>query len=86
MSRVVRFSFFTRSLNDKVNCDSFSKMTRQIINDGIMFNDNILVQVKQEYLDDLYGYQKRLCSLCYRYLKIFATTDKDDLDYVPKQC
>ncbi len=27
-----------------VNCDSFSKMTTQIGNDGIMFNDNILVQ------------------------------------------
>ncbi len=61
-------------------------MTRQIINDSIMFNDNILVQAKQEYLDDMYGYQKRSCSLCYRYIKIFATTDKNDLDYVPKQC
>jgi hypothetical protein len=27
-----------------VCCDSFSKMTTQIGNDGIMFNDNILVQ------------------------------------------
>jgi len=27
-----------------VYCDSFSKMTTQIDNDGIMFNDNILVQ------------------------------------------
>jgi hypothetical protein len=71
-----------------VNCDSFCKIATQIGNDGIMFNNNILVQAKQEYLDglfDLYGYQKRLNSFCHRYIKVFATTDKDDLDYVPKQ-
>jgi hypothetical protein len=45
-----------------VNCDSFSRITIQIRNDGIMFNNNILVEANHEYLDnlfDLYGYQKR---------------------------
>ncbi|CAF1176701.1 unnamed protein product [Rotaria sp. Silwood1] len=51
-------------------------------------NENILIQAKQEYLDgrlDLEGYQKRLRSLCYRYINVFDTYDKDDLDYEPKQ-
>ncbi|CAF3841983.1 unnamed protein product [Rotaria sp. Silwood1] len=52
-------------------------------------NENILIQAKQDYLDgllDLYSYQSRLRSLCYRYIKVFAETEKDDLDYIPKQC
>jgi len=72
-----------------VNCDSFSKITIQIRIDGIMLNNNILVEAKQEYLDslfDLYGYQKRWSSLSYRHIKAFARTDKDDLNYVPTQC
>ncbi len=36
-----------------VNCDSFSKTTTPTGNDGIMFNDYILVQPKQKYLDSL---------------------------------
>jgi hypothetical protein len=46
-----------------VNCDSFSKITIQMRNDGIMLNNNILVEAKQEYLDslfDLYGYHKKI--------------------------
>ncbi|CAF4694135.1 unnamed protein product, partial [Rotaria sp. Silwood1] len=36
-------------------------------------NENILIQAKQDYLDgllDLYSYQSRLRSLCYRYIKV----------------
>ncbi len=46
MSRVVQVNFFTCSLNE-------------IGKDGVIFNDNILVQAKQKYLDsllDLLGY------------------------------
>ena len=52
-------------------------------------NDNILVQVKQEYSDnllDLYSYQNRLRSLCYPYIKVYAIIDKVHLDYVHEQC
>jgi hypothetical protein len=38
-------------------------MTTQIGNDDIIFNENILIQAKREYLDglfDLYGYQKKI--------------------------
>ena len=51
-------------------------------------NENILVQVKQDYLDSLLnlnGYQKKLRSLGYRYIQVFDTSDKDDLDYEPKR-
>jgi len=54
----------------------------------LLANDNILIVVKGEYLDgllDLHSYQQRLRSVCYRYISVFATTDKDDLDYKPKQ-
>jgi hypothetical protein len=50
MSRVVQVNFFTCSLNE-------------IGKDGVIFNDNILVQAKQEYLDslfDLLSYQKKI--------------------------
>jgi hypothetical protein len=50
-------------------------------------NDNILVQVKQDYFNgplDFNGYQKRLRSLCYRYIHILDTSDKDDLDNEPQ--
>ncbi|CAF3447562.1 unnamed protein product [Rotaria socialis] len=49
-------------------------------------NDNILIQAKEEYLNgllDLSGYQRRLRPTFYRYIKLFDTTDKDDLDYQP---
>ncbi|CAM4828978.1 unnamed protein product [Rotaria magnacalcarata] len=49
-------------------------------------NDNILIQAKEEYLNgslDLGGYQRRLRPTFYRYIKLFDTTDKDDLDYQP---
>jgi hypothetical protein len=52
-------------------------------------NEKILIQVKQEYLDgllDLIGYQKRIRSFCYRYIKVFASAEKDDIDYEPKKC
>ncbi len=71
-----------------VNCDSFSKITTPTGNDGIMFNDYVLVQEKQKYLDgllDLCGYQKQTRSLCCQCIKVFYTIDKDDFDYVPKQ-
>ncbi|CAF5027825.1 unnamed protein product [Rotaria sp. Silwood1] len=51
-------------------------------------NENILIKAKQEYLDgvlNLSGYQKRLRSFYYRYINVFDTTDKDDLDYEPPQ-
>ncbi len=67
MSRVVQVIIFKYSLNEsisnKVNYNSFSKFTIQIGIDGIRFNDNILIQAKQEYLDsllDLYVYQKKI--------------------------
>jgi hypothetical protein len=47
-------------------------------------NEKILIQAKEEYLDgvlDLIGYQKRLRSFCYRYIKVFDATEKDDIDY-----
>ncbi|CAF2411715.1 unnamed protein product [Rotaria sp. Silwood2] len=50
-------------------------------------NENILVQAKEDYLNDLLDldvYQKRLRSLCYRYIHILDTSDKDDEDYEPK--
>ena len=50
--------------------------------------EKFLILAKQEYLNgqlDLNGYQKRLRSLGYRYIKVFDTTDKDDLDYEPKK-
>ncbi len=46
-----------------VNCNSFSKITTEIVNDGIMFNDNILVQENKKYFDgllDLYDYQNKM--------------------------
>ncbi|CAF4695801.1 unnamed protein product [Rotaria socialis] len=49
-------------------------------------NDNILIQAKEEYLNgslDLSGYQRRLRPTFYRYIKLFDTTDKDDLDNQP---
>ncbi|CAF1482423.1 unnamed protein product [Rotaria sordida] len=51
-------------------------------------NENILIQAKQDYLDgllDLKDYQQRLRSLGYRYINVFDTFDKDDLDYEPQQ-
>jgi hypothetical protein len=33
-----------------------------------------------------YVYRQKLHSLCYRYMNLFATTDKDDPDGEPKQC
>ena len=50
-------------------------------------NENILVQAKEDYLNgllDLDGYQKRLRSLCYRYIRVLDTSDKDDENYEPK--
>ena len=50
-------------------------------------NDNILIQAKQEYFDELLnldGYQKRIHSLCNRYINLFDIIEKDDLDYEPK--
>jgi len=41
-------------------------------------NENILIQAKQEYLHSLLnldGYQKRLRSFVYQYIKVFDTTD-----------
>ncbi len=67
---------------------AFPKMTPQTGNDSIILNGHILVEAKQIYLDglwDLYSYQKRLRFLCYQYIHVFATTDKDDRAYVPKQ-
>ncbi|CAF1328275.1 unnamed protein product [Rotaria sordida] len=51
-------------------------------------NENILIQAKQDYSDgllDLKYYQQRLRSLGYRYINVFDTFDKDDLDYEPQQ-
>ncbi|CAF4269464.1 unnamed protein product [Rotaria sordida] len=51
-------------------------------------NENILIQAKQEYLDgllDLKDYQQRLRSLDYRYINVFDTFDKDNLDYERQQ-
>ena len=44
-------------------------------------NEHILVQAKEDYLNgllDLYGYQKRLRSLCYRYIHALDASDKDN--------
>jgi hypothetical protein len=49
-------------------------------------NENVLIQAKQEYLDgklNLEEYKHRLRSHCYRYINVFASADKDDLDYEP---
>ena len=51
-------------------------------------NENILIQAKQDYFDGLLGlkgYQQRLRALGYRYINVFGTFDKDDLDYEPQQ-
>ncbi|CAF3627004.1 unnamed protein product [Rotaria sp. Silwood1] len=50
-------------------------------------NDNILIKVKQEYVNcllDLSGYQKRLRPIIYPCIHLFDIADKDFLDYEPK--
>jgi hypothetical protein len=49
-------------------------------------NENILQQAKDDYLNgllDLKEYQKRLRSLCYRYIHVLDTSEKDDADFEP---
>jgi hypothetical protein len=49
-------------------------------------NENILQQAKDDYLNgllDLKEYQKRLRSLCYRYIHVLDTSEKDDADFKP---
>jgi hypothetical protein len=53
-----------------------------------VINENLLIQAKREYLDgvlDLADYQKRMRKLSYRYIQVYDTSEKDDLDYEPKQ-
>lgn len=50
-------------------------------------DETLLIHAKNEYLAgtlDLTGYQKRLRVLSYRYIHVFDTNEKDDLDYEPK--
>ena len=48
--------------------------------------ENILMQAKHDYVNDLLdleGYQKRVRSLCYRYIHVLDASEKDDEDYEP---
>ena len=55
-----------------VKDDSFSPISTQSNKDGIVFKNY-----------HFGGYQSRLRPTFYRYIKLFDTTDKDDLDYQP---
>ena len=48
--------------------------------------ENILMQAKHDYVNDLLdleGYQKRVRSLCYRYIHVLDASEKDNEDYEP---
>jgi hypothetical protein len=46
--------------------------------------DVILFEIVTCCPGHFYGYPKRLRSLRYRYIKVFAATDKDDLDSIAR--
>jgi len=78
----------------RINYDSIRAITSSImVNSSEKINVNYKWQhfssgkAKQEYLNgllDLNGYQNRLRSLCYQYIHVLDTTDKNDLGYKPK--
>ncbi len=83
----IMFKKFLSGLKRKnKNEPEFWICTHKVCNASIVMHQNLIIRTSSIKPDGRHEFehdQKRLCSLCYRYIYVLDTSEKDDADFEP---